>query len=456
MRQNRKTLSLLAVLLLALAACGGTAGTDASTTTGGGAETTAGPATTAAEATTTPAGETTAATEPSGEQEVLKIGAPLALTGPIAAQAEEMVNGYNLYLDQTGGTLGGVPVEVLIEDTEADPNTVIAKTRKLIEQDQVHLIGGGALAFESLAIIDVADQNNMAFITPMSSADDLTQRQLKPIFARPNMTSSQPNLAFGQWVFDNLGYQNIAIVAQDYAYGWESAGGFQFSFERAGGDIVQKIWVPLDATDVTSYVSQIDIENVDAVYIMLIGAFVPRFVKTYVDFGLPEQAPLIGGPDTADEDALRAMGDEEIGIVSAHEYAASLPTAAEFVGAYEAAYGAIPSYWGESTYVLAQWLDATIQGLVDNDGMAPEEIPTWIRENPEDFITAFAETEIDSPHGHLALDEYHNVVTDVHIFEVTAPDTKTVLDTIPAVSQFWDVPPDEFLANPVFSRDFPE
>lgn len=444
--RHKSSALLLVVLSLVLAACGGTASTDSTTTTAAGAT-----ATTAA-----PTGTTTETAAPAGEQEVLKIGAPLALTGPIAAQAQEMVNGYNLYLAQTGGTLGGIPVEVLVEDTEADPNTVIAKTRKLIEQDQVHLIGGGALAFESLAIIDVAVQANMAFITPMSSADDLTQRQLNPIFARPNMTSSQPNLAFGQWVYDNLGYQNIAIVAQDYAYGWESAGGFQFSFERAGGDIVQKIWVPLDATDVTSYVSQIDIDNVDAVYIMLIGAFVPRFVKTYVDFGLPERAPLIGGPDTTDEDALRAMGDEEIGIVAAHEYAASLPEASDFVNAYEAEFGAIPSYWGESTYVLAQWLDATIQRLIDSDGMAPEEIPTWIRENPEDFISAFAETEIDSPHGHLALDDYHNVITDVRIFEVTGPDTKTVLDTIPEVSQFWDLSPEEFLANPVFSRDFPE
>jgi branched-chain amino acid transport system substrate-binding protein len=439
MNMTTKLMIALALMLaLTAAACGGAAPS-------GDAET---------------AGADGAGAEAAGGDEAgatLKIGAPLALTGPIAAQAQEMVNGYNLYLEQTGGTLGGVPAEVVFEDTEADPNTVIAKTRKLVEQDQVHLIGGGALAFESLAIIDVADSNDIAFITPISSADDLTQRDLRPIFARPNMTSSQPNLAFGEWVYDNLDYRRIAVIAQDYAYGWESAGGFQYAFEDSGGEIVQKVWVPLDATDLTPFVRELNVEDVDAVYAMLVGAHVPRFVKTYTDFGLKEQAPIIGGPDMADEDALRAMAAEAAGLVTAHEYAAMLPSAEEFVQAYQEANDAVPSYWAESTYITAAWLDATIAGLVEEEGLSTGEVPQWIRDNPEDFIEAFVATEIESPHGPLKLDEYHNVVTDVHIFEVGDDgETKEVLDTIPQVTQFGSFDPEEFLANPVFSRDFPK
>jgi branched-chain amino acid transport system substrate-binding protein len=439
MNMTTKLMIALALMLaLTAAACGGAAPS-------GDAET---------------AGADGAGAEAAGGDEAgatLKIGAPLALTGPIAAQAQEMVNGYNLYLEQTGGTLGGVPAEVVFEDTEADPNTVIAKTRKLVEQDQVHLIGGGALAFESLAIIDVADSNDIAFITPISSADDLTQRDLRPIFARPNMTSSQPNLAFGEWVYDNLDYRRIAVIAQDYAYGWESAGGFQYAFEDSGGEIVQKVWVPLDATDLTPFVRELNVEDVDAVYAMLVGAHVPRFVKTYTDFGLKDQAPIIGGPDMADEDALRAMAAEAAGLVTAHEYAAMLPTAEEFVQAYQEANDAVPSYWAESTYITAAWLDATIAGLVEEEGLSTGEVPQWIRDNPEDFIEAFVATEIESPHGPLKLDEYHNVVTDVHIFEVGDDgETKEVLDTIPQVTQFGSFDPEEFLANPVFSRDFPK
>jgi hypothetical protein len=43
----------------------------------------------------------------------------------------------------------------------------------------------------------------------------------------------------------------------------------------------------------------------------------------------------------------------------------------------------------------------------------------------------------------------------MHIFEVTGPDTKEVLATVPNASQFWKLSPEEFLENPVFSREFP-
>jgi branched-chain amino acid transport system substrate-binding protein len=442
--KNRTALLAIVAVLALLTACGGAE--PAAEGEGGGA--TGAPA---------PAGTDGAATAPAGEvgTTTLKVGAPLALTGPIAAQAEEMVNGYELYLSQHDDLLGGVPTEVIVEDTEADPNTVVAKTRKLIQQDQVHLIGGGALAFESLAIIDIADQNEIAFLTPISSADDLTQRDVRPIFARPNMTSSQPNLWFGEWVANELGYTRVAMIAQDYAYGWESAGGFQYAFEKSGGDVVQKVWVPLDATDMAPFVRQLQTDDVDAVYAMLVGAHIPRFVKAYEDFGLKADVPLIGGPDMADEDALRAMGPEEVGIISVHEYAASLPAASEFVDAYEAEFGAIPSYWAESTYITAAWLDAAIQKVVADEGLALDDVPQWIRDNAPAFIEAVKATTIESPHGPLSLDDHHNVVTDIHVFEVTAEDTKEVRATIEQASQFWTVDPEEFLAQPVFARDFP-
>jgi branched-chain amino acid transport system substrate-binding protein len=443
MKRMRLLTVLFTVALLA-AACGGG--------DGGGAEPPGGLSGGGGAAPTPEGEEETAA---AGEGETLRIGAPIALTGPIAAQAEEMVNGYNLYLQQNDGLLGGVPAEIVLEDTEADPNTVVTKTRKLIEQDEVHMIGGGALAFESLAIIDIADENDIAFVTPMSSADDLTQRDLRPIFARPNMTSSQPNLWFGEYVANEMGFDRVAIIAQDYAYGWESAGGFQYGFETSGGDIVQKVWVPLDATDLAPFVRQLQTDGVDAIYAMLVGAHVPRFVQAYNDFGLADRLPLIGGPDMADEDALRAMGEEEVGLITVHEYAASLPEAEEFVTAYEEEFGAIPSYWAEGPYNTMAWVDAALTALIDDGTTTVEEAPQWVRDNPEEFITAFTEASIESPHGPLTLDEYHNVVTDLHIFEVTAPDTKEVLATIEDASQFWTVPPEEFLQNPVFSRDFP-
>jgi branched-chain amino acid transport system substrate-binding protein len=389
-----------------------------------------------------------------GGGETLNIGVPLALTGPIAAQAKEMVNGYNLYLKEHGNKLGGVPTKLFFEDTQAEPATVIAKSRKLIRQDRVHMLGGGALALESLATIDVAKANKIAYVTPVSSADDLTQRKLSPLFARPNMTSSQPNLYLGDYAYKKMGLKKVAIIAQDYAYGWESAGGFQHAFQTAGGEVTKKVWVPLDATDLTPYVRQLP-SDVDAVYAMLIGAFVPRFVKDFNESRLKGKVDLIGGPDMTDEDALRAMpGSDPVGIVTVHEYSKDLPSAKRFVDAYRAAYKGTPSYWGESTYVTAAMIDAAIKRRIDA-GTKAEDIPGWIRDNPEQFIKDFVASKIESPHGPLSMDAYHNAKMTLYIFRVDKPGHKEILETIPNASQFWTEPPKQFLEHPVFSRNYP-
>jgi branched-chain amino acid transport system substrate-binding protein len=386
----------------------------------------------------------------------LKIGVPLALTGPIAAQAKEMVEGYNLYLKQHGGKLGGVPVKLYIEDTQADPAMVIAKTKKLITSDHVDMIGGAALALESLAVITVTGPRHVAFVTPMSSADDLTQRKLDPNFARLNMTSSQPNLYFGAYAAKQMHYKRIAIVAQDYAYGWESAGGFQYGFEESGGKVVQKIWVPLTATDYAPFVQQIK-KNVDAVYAILVGSGPPRFEKAYNQFGLGGKIPLIGGPDIADEDALQAAGKDAVGITIVHEYSKDLPESQAFVQAFKSAYGIVPSYWADGTYTAAHWIDQAITDHEKQTGAKPADIPDWIKNKPTEFINAVVAAKLAvTPRGPLSMDKYHNPINNLYILKVDRANHKVKLAEIPNGSQFWTEGAQQFLKHPVFSRDFPK
>lgn len=384
---------------------------------------------------------------------VLTIGVPLALTGPIAAQARQMEDGYNLYLKQHGGKIGGVPAKLVFADDQGDATQATVKTRGLITQSGINLIGGGALALESLAIEPVATRSNIAFITPISSADNLTQRKLSPLFARTNMTSSQPNLYFADYAYRTLGYRRMVIVEQDYAYGWESGGGFQYAFQKDGGKIVKKIYVPLNATDLTPYISHIP-RNVDAVYAILVGSFVPRFEAEYRQSTLQGKVHLIGGPDMIDEDALDAAGANAVGMIGVHEYYKGQASVQPFVRAFRAAYHQTPSYWGESTYITAQWLAAAVKRQ-EAAGTKPADIPGWIRSNPKTFINDVVASRIQAPQGPMHMDRFHNAVMTLYIFRVTAPGTKKILKRIPNATQFWTESPSKFLAHPVFSRTYP-
>src|SRR5258706_99490 len=144
----------------------------------------------------------------------------------------------------------GAPGTPVGEEAQAKPDTGVTKAKKVILQDKVQIFIGGVLASSGSALAPVSTAEKTVYISPVAAADDLTQRQLDqyPYFIRTGWTSSQPSHPFGKWACEQ-GYKKIAIVAADYAFGYEAAGGFHKSFEDCGGKIVQQIWPPLGTTD---------------------------------------------------------------------------------------------------------------------------------------------------------------------------------------------------------------
>ena len=174
----------------------------------------------------------------------------------------------------------------IIEDSQGKPDTAVTKARKLILEDHVQLLVGGVLAPEGYALAPVSTAEKTVYIASVPAADDLTQRQLGnyPYFIRTSWTSSQPNHPLGQWACDQ-GYKKIAVVAADYAFGYESVGGFQKAFEDCGGKIVQKMWPPLGTKDFGPYIPQIK-PDVDAVYSLMVGPMPLQFPKQLREFRL--------------------------------------------------------------------------------------------------------------------------------------------------------------------------
>ena len=179
-----------------------------------------------------------------------------ALTGNFAASGKDLINGLTLFLKEINYTAGGRKIAVIVEDTSGDANTALGKARKLVEQDKVDLLVGPTLANEGYAVRDYIDRAKAPCLFSVVPNDDITQRRRTPWIVRTGWTSSQPSHALGKWAYDQ-GKRRIAIVAYDYAFGWENVGGFQRTFEDAGGKIVQKIWTPQTTSDFAPYFPQI-------------------------------------------------------------------------------------------------------------------------------------------------------------------------------------------------------
>src|SRR5437762_3304940 len=194
----------------------------------------------------------------------IKIGMLAPLTGPFAATGKDMVNGTELYLDEIGRQMGGRKVELIVEDDEGNPATALNKSRKLVEQDKVHVLTGGLLANVGYALQPYVDGQRIPTTFPVIAADDLTQRKPGKWIVRTGWATSQPMHPFAEWVIKNTKHRKVAFIGMDYAFGYETIGGFQQVFESQGGQIVQKIWTPLNTNDFAPFLSQIK-RDADAV-----------------------------------------------------------------------------------------------------------------------------------------------------------------------------------------------
>jgi len=367
-------------------------------------------------------------------QAPVKIGLIVSLTGRVAQNGRDMVNGLTLALDQIDHRAAGREIRVVVEDDGGTPAGALTKARKLVELDKVDLLMGPISANSGYALRDYIDEQKIPAIYPVVAADDITQRNRTPWIIRTGWTSSQPNHPLGEYAAKVLRIRRVVAVANDFAFGWESVGGFQRTFELNGGRVIEHLWPPLSAPDYSPYLGRIP-RDIDAVYAEFSGGDALRFLEQYREFGLAGRIPLLGGGTLTDESILFQEGDLAKGVVTALHYSAALNTPAnrEFVRLYTRAYRRVPSFYSEATYTTAQFVQ---KGL---EAVRKVVLP-------------------DAPRSPLRLDAWGNPVENVYIRRVdiiNGQPQNTVIFTYANVSQFWTFNPEEYLKQPVYSRDNP-
>jgi branched-chain amino acid transport system substrate-binding protein len=375
-----------------------------------------------------------------------KIGLLTVKTGPLAQGGIQMEQGIATLLKEKNNTLAGRKVEFISADTGGNPAGAKTKAQELIERDKVNVILGPLAAFELLAITDYVRDNQTPLIS-LAAAEDVTQRKANPFIIRPSATSAQCCHVIADYAAKDLKYKRAATISEDFAFGYEQMSGFQRVFEDDGGKVVKKLWPPLVTPDYTPYIAQIG--NVDCVFNGFAGSNPVKFMRAYADLGLKDKIPLLAGWTAMDDALLKSLGDEAVGALSASWYSAErdTPSNKRFVAAMQKDYGVLPGGYSAGMYVAGQCVEAAIEKV---GGQA-------------DDRKAFAEalhgiSLTDTPRGPVKFDHLGNVVGDVFIRKCERKGNQlvnTIVKTYPNVSQFWTYDEKAFLANPVYSRDYP-
>ena len=376
----------------------------------------------------------------------VRIGLLTVKTGPLAQGGIQMEQGISVFLKEKNSMLAGRKVELIVADTGGNPAGAKTKAQKLIERDQVDFIVGPLASFELLAISSYVEQAKTPMLS-LAAADDMTQRKPNSWFIRASATSSQCCHPLGDYAAKEMKLKRIATIVEDFAFGYEQAGGFQRVVEDEGGTIVKKLWPPLTAPDYTPFLAQI--ADVDGVWQGFAGSNPLKFFSQYADFGLKGKYPVLAGWTALDDALLKSLGDEAVGAISAHWYSSDLdtPSNKRFVADMQKEYDNIPGGYAAGCYINGMCIEAALAAT----GGKTDDKAALIK-----ALRAISPT--DTPRGAFHLDHLGNVIGNVFIRRCERKNGKlvnTVIKTYPDVSQFWTYDEKDYLAKPVYSRDYP-
>jgi branched-chain amino acid transport system substrate-binding protein len=342
--------------------------------------------------------------------------------------------------------LGGRKVEVIAADTGGNPAGAKTKAQEVVERNKVDLILGPLAAFELLAITEYVRTQKIPLIS-LAAAEDVTQRNVNPWVIRPSASSGQCSHVMADYAAKEMGLKRMATISEDFAFGHEQVGAFQRVFEEEGGKVVRKLWPPLNAPDFTPFIAQLG--DVDGVFTGFAGSNPLKFLRAYADLGLKGTIPVTGGWTALDDALLKSFGEEAIGAISATFYSADYGSESNkrFVAAMAKDYDVVPGAYSAGMYIAGQCVEAALQKLGGKT------------DDKDALIAALKGVSLtDTPRGPFTFDKNGNVVGDVFIRRCERKGGKlvnTTIKTYEKISQFWTYNPDEFVKQPVYSRDFP-
>ena len=377
-----------------------------------------------------------------------KLGLLTVKTGPLAQGGIQMEQGVITYLKEHNYMMGGRQVDFVSADTGGNPAGTKTKAQELVERDNVDVILGPLAAFEMYAINDYVKQQKMPTLC-LAGADNLTQRTPNPYLLRSSATSSQAMQPMGHYAATEMKLKRAVTIVEDFAFGYEQIGGFQAAFQADGGCLVNKLWPPLVTPDYTPYIAQL--ADCDVVCQGFAGSNPLRFMKAYASAGL--KYPVVTGETGGDDALLKSFGEEAIGLVSSVPYTLDLDTDANhrFVDGMLKNYDAVPGQYAAILYVSCQVVDAALKAL---GGDASDK---------DKFMGALKAVNLtETPRGPLKYDHLNNVIGTFYVRRLGTEGAKyglklwnKTIKTYENVSQFWTWPEADFLAHPVYSRDYP-
>lgn len=351
-------------------------------------------------------GEKEATTKKTDEAATIKIGGLGPLTGPLAIYGVTATNGSKLAFEEinkNGGILGK-QVEFVLFDEKGDSTEAVTAYNRLVDEGVVALVGD-ITSKPSLAVAEIAAQDNMPMITPTGTQFNITEAG--PNVFRICFTDPYQGVILANLAKNNLKANTVAIMvnnSSDYSDGVAEA--FIKEAERLGLKIVAKEGYAEGDKDFRAQLTKVAATNPDVL-------LVPDYYEQVAL--ITTQAREVGvkstfiGPDGWDGVA-KALDSSAYGAVEnsyfTNHYSVedTNEKVQNFLKAYREKYKDEPSAFSALSYDAAYLMKDAIEkaGSTDKDAI----------------VKAMKESDFAGVTGHLRFDEKNNPVKAVTVLKV--------------------------------------
>jgi len=341
-------------------------------------------------------------------QAPIKIGFMAELSGPQGALGQDQYDAFMMVVEQNGGKLGGVPVEVIREDSQLKPEVATQIVDKLIERDKVPIITGITFSNVMMAVHKKIVDKEVFLIGSNAGPAPIAGAQCSAYSFITSWQNDNQAEVVGVYANDK-GYKKVIGMAPNYQAGKDFIAGFKRLYK---GEVIDEFYTPLNQPDFSAELAQVAAKKPDAVYVFYPGGLGVNFVRQYKQAGLLGKVPLLS-TSTTDGSTLPAQKDDALGVISGTFWGPDFnnPVNRKFVDDFEKKFNRIPSQYAAQSYDAALLLDSAIAKVKGNVG------------DKKAFMAALKAADFKSVRGDFKFNNNGFPIQDQHVFEV-AKDAK--------------------------------
>ncbi|MBT2603595.1 ABC transporter substrate-binding protein [Peribacillus frigoritolerans] len=341
--------------------------------------------------------------------DTIKIGANLELSGGTASFGQSAADGLKLAIDEINKEgINGKKLEIVKVDNKSDAAEATSGSIKLVSQDKVVAVVGSATSTNTLAQVQVAQDNKVPLLTPTATNPDITNKagKLNDYVFRTCFIDPFQGTVAANFASDEIGAKTAAIYvdsASDYSKGLAAA--FKEAFTAKGGKIVaEEAYVTKD-TDFRSTLTRIKSAKPEFVFLPGYYEEVGLILKQAREDGI--DLPFMGGDGWDSPKVVEIAGAEALkNTYITNHYSPEDEDAKiqDFVAAFKKEYDKTPDAFAALGYDTGYYLADAIKRSGDAS-------PEKIRQALEDV------KDLQLVSGTLNLDENHDPIKSATILE---------------------------------------